>query len=103
MGRMGGSSVDKTNFSALLGKGSGPVSEEKDIGTKKLPGQKEKRVYQKGVRFTPREAEQFELFKQALGTDQDTVALLRCFTYVWEQFGPEIKEIAAKKEKMKVL
>lgn len=96
MGKMGGSRIDskkKEDLSALFG----------GKGTKEDTGLKEKREFQKGVRLTGTENEKFEQLKTALGTDQDAKALLRCFEFVWEKCGSEIKEIAEKKEKMKVL
>lgn len=100
MGKMGGSK-DKNDFSALLGKKPGPVLDT--VEKAELTGLKEKREFQKGVRLTGTENDKFELLKTALGTDQDAKALLRCFEFVWEKCGKDIEEIAAKKEKMKVL
>lgn len=95
---MGASSLDKKTKKELPPLFSGLKTEETE--TSRL---KEKRDVQKGIRLTKSESERFEKLKTALGTDKDATALLRCFSYIWEQFGPEIEEIAAKKEKMKVL
>lgn len=100
MGKMGASSLDKKTKKELSPLFSGLKG---GAGDTEASGQREKREFQKGVRLTGTENDRFEMLKTALGTDKDATALLRCFEFVWEKCGPEIEEIAAKKEKMKVL
>jgi hypothetical protein len=75
---------------------------EKTIGkffsTESNKQSQEKYTIQKGFKISPKQNENLEKIKIALGTDLDSEALRWCFDQVWELRGKEIEEVARKKE-----
>lgn len=77
---------------------------EKTIGrffsTEPSKQDQERYTIQKGFKISPRQNENLEKLKIALGTDLDSEALRWCFDQIWELKGREIEEVAQKKKEI---
>ena len=60
----------------------------------------ERYTIQKGFKISPRQNENLEKLKIALGTDLDSEALRWCFDQIWELREREIEEVAQKKKEI---
>ena len=77
---------------------------EKTIGkffsTESSKQGKERYTIQKGFKISPKQNQNLEKLKIALGTDLDSEALRWCFDQIWELKGSEIEEVAKKKKEI---
>ena len=77
---------------------------EKTIGrffsTESSKQDQERYTIQKGFKISPRQNENLEKLKIALGTDLDSEARRWSFDQIWELKGKKIEEVAQKKKEI---